>query len=64
LAEELKALRRSLPAHSLKPALLIHIEEMEEQIEALQHADKPYEAQDVRRSYIPRFMLCTPEMDI
>jgi len=44
LTEELENLKRSLPAHSLKPAMLIHIEELEEQIEALQHADRPYEA--------------------
>jgi hypothetical protein len=35
LTEELEALKRSLPAHSLKPAMLIRIEELEEQIEAL-----------------------------
>ena len=44
LTEELENLKRSLPAHSLKPALLIRIEELEEQIEALQHADGQCEA--------------------
>ncbi len=39
LTEELENLKRSLPAHSLKPALLIHIEELEEQIEALRHGN-------------------------
>ncbi len=35
LTEDLDNLKRSLPAHSLKPALLIRIEELEEEIEAL-----------------------------
>ena len=39
LAEELENLKRSLPAHSLQPTLLIRIEELEEQIEALQHGN-------------------------
>ena len=39
LTEELKALKRSLPAHSLKPTLLIRIEELEAQIEALRHGN-------------------------
>ena len=39
LTKELENLKRSLPAHSLKPAMLIRIEEMEEQIEALQHGN-------------------------
>ncbi len=33
---ELETLKQSLPAHSLKPAMLIRIEELEEQIESLQ----------------------------
>jgi hypothetical protein len=44
LTEELEALKRSLPAHSLKPAMLIRIEELEEQIEALQRGDVEREA--------------------
>jgi len=44
LTEELENLKRSLPAHSLKPALLIRIEELEEQIEALRRADGQCEA--------------------
>ena len=35
LAEELDNLKRSLPAHSLQPAMLIRIEELEEEIENL-----------------------------
>ena len=35
LREELENLKRSLPAHSLKPAMLIRIEELEEEIAAL-----------------------------
>ena len=37
LTEELEILKCSLPAHSLKPTILIRIEKLEEQIEALQH---------------------------
>jgi hypothetical protein len=33
LTEELENLKRSLPAHSLKPSMLIRIEELEEEIE-------------------------------
>jgi len=40
LAEELDQLRRSLPAHSVKPAQLIRIEELEEEIASLQHEEK------------------------
>jgi polyhydroxyalkanoate synthesis regulator phasin len=36
LTQELETLRRSIPAHSIKPVMLIRIEELEEQIEALQ----------------------------
>ena len=36
LTEELETLKHNLPAHSLKPAMLIRIEELEEQIETLQ----------------------------
>jgi polyhydroxyalkanoate synthesis regulator phasin len=36
LTQELENLQRSIPAHSIKPAMLIHMEELEEQIEALQ----------------------------
>lgn len=35
LTEELETLKRSQPAHSLKPAMLIRIEELEEEIENL-----------------------------
>jgi ribosomal protein L29 len=35
LTEELENLRNSLPAHSLKPAMLIRIEELDEEIENL-----------------------------
>ena len=35
LTQELENLKRSLPAHSLKPAMLIRIEELEEEIELL-----------------------------
>jgi hypothetical protein len=35
LTEELQNLKRSRPAHSLKPAMLIRIEELEEEIEEL-----------------------------
>ena len=35
LSGELENLKRSLPAHSLKPAMLIRIEELEEEIENL-----------------------------
>jgi hypothetical protein len=35
LTGELENLKRSLPAHSLKPAMLIRIEELEEEIESL-----------------------------
>jgi hypothetical protein len=35
LTEELDNLRRSLPAHSQKPAMLVRIEELEEEIENL-----------------------------
>lgn len=35
LMEELENLKRSLPAHSVKPAMLLRIEELEEAIEAL-----------------------------
>ena len=39
LIEELDNLKRSLPAHSLKPAMLIRIEELEEQIAALEQEE-------------------------
>ena len=39
LTEELENLKRSLPAHSLKPAMLIRIEELEEQLEALEREE-------------------------
>ncbi len=39
LIQELESLRQNLPAHSLKPSLLIRIEELEEQIESLQRQD-------------------------
>jgi hypothetical protein len=39
LTEELENLKRSLPAHSIKPAMLIRIEELEEEIEALKRED-------------------------
>ena len=39
LTEELENLRRSLPAHSLKPAMLIRIEELEEQLEAIEREE-------------------------
>ncbi len=35
LTEELENLKRSLPAHSVKPAMLLRIEELEEEIESL-----------------------------
>ena len=35
LTRELENLKNSLPAHSLKPAMLIRIEELEEEIESL-----------------------------
>ena len=35
LTKELDNLKRSLPAHSIKPAMLIRIEELEEEIENL-----------------------------
>ena len=35
LTEELENLKRSLPAHSVKPTMLLRIEELEEEIEAL-----------------------------
>jgi hypothetical protein len=44
LTEELENLKRSLPAHSLKPPMLIRIEELEEQIEALQRGIVEHEA--------------------
>jgi uncharacterized small protein (DUF1192 family) len=44
LTEELENLKRSLPAHSLKPAILINIEELEEQIEALRRVAAQYKA--------------------
>ena len=44
LTEELENLKRSLPAHSLKPTLLIRIEELEERIEALRHVAVQYKA--------------------
>jgi hypothetical protein len=44
LTEELENLERSLPAHSLKPTLLIRIEDLEEQIEALQCGNVAREA--------------------
>ena len=40
LTQELENLKRSLPAHSLKPAMLIRIEELEEEIELLQNDTK------------------------
>ena len=40
LTLELENLKRSLPAHSLKPAMLIRIEELEEEIELLQNDTK------------------------
>ena len=40
LTEELESLKRSLPAHSLKPAMLIRIEELEEEIESLKRDAK------------------------
>ena len=36
LTRELEALKRSLPAHSVKPAMLIRIEELEEELETLE----------------------------
>ncbi len=36
LIRELETLKGSLPAHSVKPAMLIRIEELDEQIESLQ----------------------------
>ena len=39
LTEELENLKRSLPAHSLKPAMLIRIEELEEQLEAIEREE-------------------------
>jgi hypothetical protein len=44
LAKELDNLKRSLPAHSLKPAMLIRIEELEEEIETLKREDMKREA--------------------
>ncbi len=41
LRQELDQLKRSLPAHSLQPSLLIHIEELEEQIEMLSAQEVP-----------------------
>jgi hypothetical protein len=35
LTEELENLKRSLPAHSVKPTMLLRIEELEEEIEVL-----------------------------
>ncbi len=35
LRQELETLKASLPAHSLKPSMLIRIEELEDEIEAL-----------------------------
>jgi hypothetical protein len=35
LTEELENLKCSLPAHSVKPAMLLRIEELEEEIESL-----------------------------
>ena len=35
LTEELENLKRNLPAHSIKPAMLLRIEELEEEIESL-----------------------------
>ena len=35
LMEELENLRRSLPAHSVKPTMLLRIEELEEELELL-----------------------------
>jgi hypothetical protein len=35
LTGELEALKRSLPAHSVRPAMLIRIEELEEELETL-----------------------------
>ena len=35
LTGELEDLKRSLPAHSLKPAMLMRIEELEEELENL-----------------------------
>ena len=40
LMRELENLKRSLPAHSLKPAMLIRIEELEEGIELLKNETK------------------------
>jgi uncharacterized small protein (DUF1192 family) len=40
LTQELENLKRSLPAHSLKPAMLIRIEELEEEIELLKNDTK------------------------
>ena len=44
LAKELDNLKRSLPAHSLKPAMLIRIEELEDEIETLKREDMKREA--------------------
>ena len=35
LTEELENLKRSLPAHSVKPTMLLRIEELEEEIKSL-----------------------------
>jgi len=39
LTLELENLKRSLPAHSIKPAMLMRIEELEEEIEMLEHEE-------------------------
>ena len=48
LTRELENLKRSLPAHSLKPAMLIRIEELEEEIELLKRETSQQDSDDTK----------------
>ena len=50
LTQELENLKRSLPAHSLKPAMLIRIEELEEEIELLKRETSKQASNDTKEN--------------
>jgi len=50
LTRELENFKRSLPAHSVKPAMLIRIEELEEEIELLKRETSKQASNDTKEN--------------
>ncbi len=50
LMRELETLKKSLPAHSVKPAMLMRIEELEEEVDALRREDAVPERRNLSTS--------------